>query len=742
MEIAASAMLDGLKNNRISKLALSRFLSQNNIFVTECTNNVKFRTITTEYLIEWSNSMFTLSQTLRRFPARGIKLNFASEEIIIFVSHGIPSISSSWLNIWTNKIPGDPDAAERKMRNIYRGYILHIGCGERIRSSRFDRVIFLDNTGRDKSPHCVCYYFSFPSWPGRKIVEPVLERLIHKLLFLLLRNYVCYRVMALRRIGSTIAHKSKSSYLRPSYVLVLQANETLWKKIVLIIFVVNCLHEDISRIFEAVFSLIVVSLDSGRDFFREQRGGANVSKAQTPRIDALQLQLRGWTGRRGRGADTRRKASVSDATSLRSDRSDLTRAPPSYACQAQQDARSSDSSRARSTVICVTYPAAGLCLRYGRTSDRRAIARKYDARDPYDGNWCDAAMRRRENTMPVRNAIGEKSRKRGFAASRLVPELAQTSLWPASYEVEGEVYMQISGGRYNRRYAVKKVERKAMLQIFTAVVTHEGVLEESFSHIHLNVMIVMKYYHDNSSYIQFNNFSIVAQSYLIRSIVTFYPHILVYAPNGCTIRFSKIKKTGLREVSYFVRSCEWMLVIEAFTGAIGLVSGSKICLLYRVERKKEKESEKSAFRRCKQYCKTTLVIQTKCKLENFVVWDVSSLEILKKYEKESRDTPSRKSRRNDRNDDVLIAEGAQKPKVIITIARELGDFQFSHHLELGRSEQPTLRFRVPFIRIFQDTFALFLIVPSVLSNSQWKRNFCQRRWVVLLWFKWLHCTSL
>jgi hypothetical protein len=28
MEIAASAMLDGLKNNRISKLALSRFLSQ------------------------------------------------------------------------------------------------------------------------------------------------------------------------------------------------------------------------------------------------------------------------------------------------------------------------------------------------------------------------------------------------------------------------------------------------------------------------------------------------------------------------------------------------------------------------------------------------------------------------------------------------------------------------------------------------------------------------------------------
>ena len=40
--------------------------------------------------------------------------------------------------------------------------------------------------------------------------------------------------------------------------------------------------------------------------------------------------------------------------------------------------------------------------------------------------------------------------------SRLVPELAQTSLLPASYEVGAEVYMQIWGGRYNRRYAVKK----------------------------------------------------------------------------------------------------------------------------------------------------------------------------------------------------------------------------------------------------------------------------------------------
>lgn len=66
----------------------------------------EFRTITTEYLIEWSNSTFTLSQTLRWFPARGIKLNFASEGIIIFVSHGIPSISLSWLNVWINKTPG------------------------------------------------------------------------------------------------------------------------------------------------------------------------------------------------------------------------------------------------------------------------------------------------------------------------------------------------------------------------------------------------------------------------------------------------------------------------------------------------------------------------------------------------------------------------------------------------------------------------------------------------------------
>ena len=30
-------------------------------------------------------------------------------------------------------------------------------------------------------------------------------------------------------------------------------------------------------------------------------------------------------------------------------------------------------------------------------------------------------------------------------------------------------------------------------------------------------------------------------------------------------------------------------------------------------------------RRCKQYCKTTLVIQTKCKFENFVVCDVPYL---------------------------------------------------------------------------------------------------------------------
>ncbi|KYN30862.1 Synaptotagmin-7 [Trachymyrmex septentrionalis] len=368
MEIAASAMLDGLKNNRIGKLALSRFLSQN------------------------------------------------------------------------------PDAAERKMRNIYRGYILHIGCGERIRSSRFDRVIFL----RDKSPHCCC------------------------------------RVMALRRIGSTIAHKSKSSYLRPSYVLVLQANETLWKKVILIIFVVNCLPlilRPFEGVFvEAVFSLVAVSLDSSRDSFREQRGGANVSKA-------------GWTGR----PDTRRKASVSDATSLRSDRSDLTRAPPSYDCQAQQDARSSDSSRARSTVICVACPAAGPCLRYGRTSDRRAIARKYDARGPYDnqpdGNWCDAAMRRRENTMPVRNAIGE--RKRGFAVSRLVPELAQTSLLPASYEVGAEVYMQIWGGRYNRRYAVKKGRERIVAT--NDVIFFSGDVADIYRCGHKGGSgVFRRHYHDNS----------------------------------------------------------------------------------------------------------------------------------------------------------------------------------------------------------------------------------------------------
>lgn len=145
----------------------------------------------------------------------------------------------------------------------------------------------------------------------------------------------------------------------------------------------------------------------GRDFFCEQRGGANVSKAPAPRTDALQPQLRG-----GRGLGTRKKASVSDATPLRSDRSDLARAPPSDARQAQQDARSSNSSRARSTVICVACPAAGPCLPYGRTPDRGTTARKYDARGPYhgqpDGNRCDAAMRRCENTMPVRNAIGEK----------------------------------------------------------------------------------------------------------------------------------------------------------------------------------------------------------------------------------------------------------------------------------------------------------------------------------------------
>jgi len=138
-------------------------------------------------------------------------------------------------------------------------------------------------------------------------------------------------------------------------------------------------------------------------------------KLQLPRIDALQPQLRG-----GRGPGTRRKASVSDATPLRSDRSDLTRASPSYARQAQQDARSSDSSRARSTVICVAYPAAGPCHRYGRTPDRGATARKYDARGPcngqLDGNRCDAAMRRRENTMPVRNAFGEKVLHGGVSA--------------------------------------------------------------------------------------------------------------------------------------------------------------------------------------------------------------------------------------------------------------------------------------------------------------------------------------
>lgn len=112
------------------------------------------------------------------------------------------------------------------------------------------------------------------------------------------------------------------------------------------------------------------------------------------------------------GLGTRRKASVSDATPLRSDRSDLTRAPPSDARQAQQDARSSNSSRARSIVICVACPAVGPCLPYGRTPDRGTTARKYDARGPYygqpDGNRCDAAMRRCENTMPLRNAIGEK----------------------------------------------------------------------------------------------------------------------------------------------------------------------------------------------------------------------------------------------------------------------------------------------------------------------------------------------
>jgi len=47
----------------------------------------------------------------------------------------------------------------------------------------------------------------------------------HKLLFLLPKNYVLRFVAEFRRIGSTIAHKSKSSYLRPSYVLVLQVNE-------------------------------------------------------------------------------------------------------------------------------------------------------------------------------------------------------------------------------------------------------------------------------------------------------------------------------------------------------------------------------------------------------------------------------------------------------------------------------------------------------------------------------------
>ncbi|KYQ54962.1 hypothetical protein ALC60_06304 [Trachymyrmex zeteki] len=459
MEIAASAMLDGLKNNRIGKLALSRFLSQNNVFVTECTNNVilfyvvtylyqEFRTITTEYLIEWSNSTFTLSQTLRWFPARGIKLNFASEGIIIFVSHGIPSISLSWLNVWINKTPGDPDAAERKMRNIYRGYILHIGCGER-RSSRFGRVIFLDFIEKDCIDH---------------------------------------------------------------------------------VFVVNCLPLPL-RSFEvfAVFSLIAVSLDGGRDFFREQQGGANVSKALAPRIDALQPQLRG-----GWGPDTRRKASVSDATSLRSDRSDLTRAPPSYARQAQQDARSSNSSRARSTVICVAYPAAGPCLRYGRTSDRGIIAQK---------------------------------RKRGFAASRLVPELAQTSLWPASQE-------------YNRRCGKKKVERGWLLQIICYFFS--GDVADIFRCGHKVLRVIHQYYF--VSHLRFNNFPIVARSYLL------------------------------------------------------------------------------------------------------------------------------------------------KPKVIITIARELGDFRLSRKiLDLAVLRRCTFRFRILFTRVFQDTFAPFLIIPSVLPDSQWSRNFSQPR---------------
>ncbi|KYM88551.1 hypothetical protein ALC53_03034 [Atta colombica] len=436
----------------------------------------------------------------------------------------------------------------------------------------------------------------------------------HKLLFLLSKNIrmLCCRVMAFRRIGSTIAHKSKSSYLRLSYVLVLQVNETLWKKIVLIIFVVNCLP------------LILWSRFLSQAARWRQR--IESSSPEDRRVATPSLGVDGGE------TDARRKASVSDATSLRSDRSDLTRAPPSYACQAQQDARSSDSSRARSTVICVAYPA-GSCLRYGRTSDRRVIARKYDARGPYDGNWCDAAMRRRENTMPMRNAIDAfnrnimRNRKRGFAASRLVPELAQTSLWPASYEVGGEVYMQIWGGRYNRRYAVKKGREKATLQIFTAVVTkvtHGGVLEEvaflPLFHVSLSLSLFLSIYLSIylSSYLAlsfaFNNFPIVARSYLIRSIVTFYPHILVYAQNRCTIRFSK--KTDLREVSYFIRSCEWMLVIEAFTGAIGLVSGSKVKYSLCVNHQ----------RRCKQYCKTTLVIQTKCKFENFVVCDVMVLK--------------------------------------------------------------------------------------------------------------------
>lgn len=69
---------------------------------------------------------------------------------------------------------------------------------------KFDGIRVEDTIFSFRFPHVVLFVSASPTGASVRFAKKL--------------RMVCYRVMAFPRIGSTVAHKSEASYLRPSYV--------------------------------------------------------------------------------------------------------------------------------------------------------------------------------------------------------------------------------------------------------------------------------------------------------------------------------------------------------------------------------------------------------------------------------------------------------------------------------------------------------------------------------------------